>query len=56
MLVSRISWLDSRYSTLDSMCYSYKAFIYNGLRGSLLSNYTNNTNRAHQLFEEWWSI
>ena len=56
MLVSRFSPLDSRYSTLDSRCYSYKTFIYKGLRGGLLSNYTNNTNRAHQLFEEWWSI
>ena len=47
MLVSRFSPLDSRYSNLDSRCYSYKAFIYKSLRGSLLSNYTNNTNRAH---------
>lgn len=56
MLVSRFSPLDSRYSTLDSRCHSYKAFIYKGLRGGLFSNYTNNTNRAHQLFEEWWSV
>ena len=46
MLVSRFSPLDSRYSTLDSRYYSYKAFIYKGLRVGLLSNYTNNTNVA----------
>ena len=56
MLVSRFSLLDSRYSTLDSRQYSYNTFIYKGLRGGLFSNYTNNTNVAHQLFKEWWSI
>lgn len=56
MLVSRFSLLDSRYSALDSRCYSYKDFIYKSLRDGLFSNYINNTNVAHQLFEEWWSI